>query len=536
MNSRNSDRKELNAMEFLCDSKYLVFPASHYAQNKRIFFYIDDKLVYDFVMALDYDDPDYEFHLNVDRFKGKNIRVECGCDMDIKIIKSDIKNDGYEGKYRPYAHYTAKRGWLNDPNGLMCYNGKYLMFYQHNPVACTWENMHWGYAVSDDLIHWQEKEIALFADEDGTMFSGSAIIDRKNVTRLKENDNDVILLFYTCAGSTSEASKGKPFTQNLAYSTDGGETFVKYAKNPLIGQIVGGNRDPKVIYYEPDDSYIMVLFLEEHEFVIFKSKNLLNWTEIQRLTLSEDAECPDFYSLVVDGNNDNTKWVFTAASDRYYIGSFDGEKFTPETELKRFNYGNNSYAAQSWSDIPDRRIRTAFATVVIPGHPFGSVMNIPQEMSLKTVNGEICLCAEPVKEIEKLYLGTSAFDNITADSEDPFRCEVNSKCCDIYLKIKCGSLFKLSLFGLSIGYDAQSSTLKCLDKNATVKGMNGTIDLRIVIDTVYAEIFADSGSVFMGMTYIQDSNLNKLIIKSDNAIIESLTISEMEKFFADYNL
>lgn len=516
-------------MEFLCDSKYLVFPASHYAQNKRIYFYIDDKLVYDFVMALDYDTPDYEFHLNVERFKGKNIRVECDCDMDIIINKSDSKNYGYDGKYRPYAHFTAKRGWLNDPNGLTYYNGKYLMFYQHNPVACTWENMHWGYAVSDDLIRWEEREIALFADEDGTMFSGSAIIDTRNVTGLKENDNDVILLFYTCAGSTSEASKGKPFTQNLAYSTDGGETFVKYAKNPLIGQIVGGNRDPKVIYHEPTDSYIMVFFLENHEFTIYTSKNLLDWTELQRITMSEDAECPDFYSLAVDGDKNNTKWVFNAASDRYYIGSFDGKKYTPETELKRLNWGNNSYAAQSWSDIPDRKIRTAFATVVIPRQPFGSVMNIPQEMSLKTVNGEICLCAEPVKEIEKLYIGTSTFDNVKVDDANPFRYKAKSKCCDISLKASSSSVFKLSLFGLCIEYG--NGTLKCLDKKATVKGVNGTVDLRIVIDTVYAEIFADCGSVFMGMSYIQDSNLNRLNISAENAIIEKLTISEMDSFW-----
>ncbi len=519
-------------MEFTCDSKYLVFPASHHAQNKRIYFYIADRLVYDFVMALDYDVPDYVFHLNVERFKGKTIRVECDHDMDVIIQKSDSKSDGYEGKYRPYAHFTAKRGWLNDPNGLTWYNGQYRMFYQHNPVACTWENMHWGYAVSDDLIHWQEKEIALYADEEGTMFSGSAIVDTRNVTGLKENDNDVLLLFYTCAGSTSEAAKGKPFTQNLAYSTDGGKTFVKYAKNPLIGQIVGGNRDPKVIYHEPTDSYIMVFFLENHEFTIYTSPNLLNWTELQRLTLPDDAECPDFYPLAVDGDRSNTKWVFIAASDRYYIGRFDGKRFIPETEQKRLNYGNSSYAAQSWSDVPDRRIRTAFATVVIPGQPFGSVMNVPQEMSLRTVNGEVCLCVEPVREIEELYTGKSTFEQVHLDREKPFRYQAQSKCCDLSLKSKCDVSWKLSLFGLTVAYDAESGTLKCQDKEAPVQNVDGTVELRMIIDTVYAELFADGGSVFMGMTYMQDSNLNRLRIESDAAVIERLTIAEVGKFWA----
>lgn len=518
-------------MEFYCDSKYIIIPASHHAQNKRVLFYIDDKLVYDFVAALDFDEPDYEFPLNVERFMGKKIRVECDKDIDLNFRKSDNADTDHSGKYRPYAHFTAKRGWLNDPNGLTYYNGKYLMFYQHNPVAVTWENMHWGYAVSDDLIHWQEKDIVLFPDENGTMFSGSAIIDRRNITGLKENDNDVILLFYTCAGSTSETAKGKPFTQKLAYSVDGGETFIKYEK-PLIEQICGGNRDPKVIYYEPDDMYIMALFLEEHEFALFKSKNLLDWEEFQRITMSEDAECPDFYPLAADGDENNIKWVFSAASDRYYTGSFDGNKFIAESGLKRLNYGNNSYAAQSWSEVPDGRcIRTAFATVVIPEMPFGSVMNVPQEMSLKTINGDLRLCAKPVKEIEKLYLKTDTFENVGIDNGNPFSFKTEGKCCDIVLNIGDCSSFTFSLYGMEIEYSKEKGVLRCQDKEAPVGGNNGNIALRIVIDTVYAEIFADGGSVFMGMTYIQDSSLNRLEIKSDKAVIERLNISDMGKFW-----
>jgi len=518
-------------MEFYCDSKYIFIPASFHAQNKRILFYVDDKLVYDFTAALEYDEPDYEFPLNVKRFMGKKIRVECDKNVELSFRGGDNADTDYSGKYRPCAHFTAKRGWLNDPNGLTFYNGKYLMFYQHNPVAVTWENMHWGYAVSDDLIHWKEKDIALFPDENGTVFSGSAIIDTRNITGLKENDNDVILLFYTCAGSTSETSKGRPFTQNLAYSVDGGETFVKYGK-PLIGQIRGGNRDPKVVYYKPDDIYIMSLFLEEHEFALFRSRNLLDWEEFQRITMAEDAECPDFYPLAADGDKNNIRWIFSAASDRYYIGVFDGKKFTPESGLKRLNYGNSSYAAQSWSDIPDgRRIRTAFARVVIPGMPFGSVMDIPQEMSLRTINSELRLCAKPVKEIEKLYLKTDSFEKIRIDGENPFSYKTEEKCCDIELNITDCSSFLFSLFGMEIEYSKENGILRCQDKEAPVSGINGIVALRIVIDTVYAEIFADGGSVFMGMSYIRDGSLNKLEIRSDEAVIDKLTVSPMGNFY-----
>ena len=203
-------------MELVCNTKFWLFPASHFAQNKRLYFYMDDKLVYDLVFPLDYDNPEYEFPLNVERFQGKKIRIECNEDMEVQIKESNTRNDVFDGKYRPYAHFTAKRGWINDPNGLVYYNGQYHMFFQHNPVDCKWENMHWGHAVSNDLIHWEEKDIVFYPDEDGTVFSGSAIVDWKNVTGLKQNENDVILIYYTCAGSTSEASKGKPFTQNLA--------------------------------------------------------------------------------------------------------------------------------------------------------------------------------------------------------------------------------------------------------------------------------------------------------------------------------
>lgn len=519
-------------MEFICDSKYIILPASYHAQKKRLLFYIDDTLVYDLVISLDYDEPDYRFPVNMERFFGKTVRVACDHDVDIVIEKSGTASLGRDGKYRPLAHYTAARGWLNDPNGLVFYGGKYLMFYQHNPVGTTWENMHWGAAQSNDLIHWQERDDVLFPDEMGTIFSGSAVVDRKNVTGLKQGDHDTILFFYTCAGNTSEASKGKPFTQNLAYSTDGGKTLVRYGKNPLVGQIVEGNRDPKVIYYEPDDDYIMALFLEGHEFALFRSKNLLDWEELSRIGLPEDAECPDFYPLAVSGDKDNVKWIFSAASDRYYIGSFDGSKFTPETKQLRLNYGNSSYAAQSWSDVSDgRRIRTAFVTAVIPAMPFGSCMNIPQEMTLKPVNGALRLCANPVQEVEKLYISTACFENIKMDSAESFKQKIKSKCCDVMLKIKCGSSFCLSLFGLDIEYRAAESILKCLDREAFVRGEDGLMTLRVIFDTVYAEIYADGGSVFMGMAYIQDTALNRLTVSSENAYVEKLTVSEMKKFY-----
>lgn len=520
-------------MEFLCEKKYILLPASFHAQKKRLYFRDGDSLVLDLAVSLDNDAPEYRFPVDVERFRGKTLHISCDPDMEVRFDTADEAALDYSGKYRPLAHFTSRCGWINDPNGLTYTGGKYLMYYQHNPAATTWENMHWGSAESDDLIHWREHGDVLFPDERGTVFSGSAIVDRRNVTGLRQGDTDVIVYFFTCAGNTSEASRGQPFTQHLAYSTDGGRTLVR-RKEPLLGQIADGNRDPKVIYFPPDDSYIMALYLEGHEFALLKSKNLLDWTEIQRITLPDDAECPDFYPLPVQDEG-TTKWVFSAASDRYVIGRFDGQRFTAETEQLRLNYGNASYAAQSWSDTPDgRRIRTAFVSTVIPGMPFGCCMILPQEMSLRRVNGQLRLCAVPAAEIKRLYASSRTIGPVRVDTAHPLRQAVRSKACDVTLRVKAGASFQVTLFGLDIAYDASAHLLQCGEKAAPVTGEDGTVALRIIYDTLCAEIFADSGSVFLGMTCIQDANLATLTLSGDAAEVESLTLSEMKPFYESH--
>ncbi len=487
-------------MELLCSKKYLVFPVREGAPERRVRFFVEGQQVYDVVSPLDFAQAEHEFFLDIERFGGERLTLECDGIPLPEMRQTDLFEAGYDGALRPSSHFTARRGWINDPNGLIYYNGKYLMFYQHNPVGCHWGNMHWGLAVSDDLIHWQERDIALFADEDGTMFSGSAVVDSKNVTGLKQNENDVILLFYTCAGNTSEVSQGKPFTQNLAYSTDGGESFVKYSGNPLIPQLAFENRDPKVFYHALTDRYIMALFLDGHEFALFGSENMLKWTELSRLSLPEDWECPDMYPLPVDGEADNERWIFSAAGDRYYIGSFDGTKFVPETPLLRLNYGNCSYAAQSWSGLSDRRVRTAFAKITPAAMPFGCCMDIPQEMSLRRVNGSLRLCAQPVAETELLHCGVVYEGRYTA----PFSC-FSEGSLDVTTEFAADSSFRMWVYGLSVEYDAGSSTLRCGECTAPVFGTDGRVQLRLIIDRIYVELFAECGSVFMGVEHICDT-------------------------------
>lgn len=515
-------------MEFLCDTNYILLPASDNAQNKRLYFYIDNELVYDLVVRLDNNTPDYKFPVDLKRFKGKKIKITSSPIVDICFDKAEEISFEYDGKYRPLVHFTAAKGWINDPNGLVYANGKYLMYFQHNPVATTWENMHWGSAFSEDLIHWREFGDVLFPDKDGTMFSGCAIIDKDNRCGFQQDDTPVILYYYTSAGHTSETSKHKPFTQCLAYSTDGGKTLIKYDKNPIIENLAYENRDPKVIYYSPLDIYIMVLFLDGHSFAILKSENLTQWQKIQEITMPDDSECPDFYPLTVENDSDNIKWVFSAAADRYYIGSFDGKKFKIETKQKRLNFGNASYAAQSWFNTPDgRRIRTAFASAVIPNNSFGSCLNIPQNMTIKKIHNNMYLSALPIDELKTLYKDSVTINNVAISNSNPYIKRIDSRACDISISADVSNSFSLELFGLKITYGSNSKTLFCLDKSAPLKCCGHNLNLRVIFDTVYAEIFADDGTVFMGMTYIQDSNLNRLEINSEKATIHNISISEL---------
>lgn len=183
------------------------------------------------------------------------------------------------------------------------------------------------------------------------MFSGSAVVDFDNRSGLGDGIRPPLLLYYTAAGGASALSAEKKASQCLAYSTDGGLTFRKYEGNPIIPYFAEENRDPKVIYHPETDRYILALFLNKHDYGLFASDNLLDWSLLQVIAIDEDWECPDFYPLPLDGDGTNIKWVLIGAYDRYLVGSFDGYSFRAEQSAGRLHVGNASYAAQSWFNL-----------------------------------------------------------------------------------------------------------------------------------------------------------------------------------------
>ena len=307
----------------------------------------------------------------------------------------------YNEKYRPQFHFTARENWINDPNGLVFYNGTYHLFFQHNPFGLEWGNMTWGHAVSPDLVHWRQLKNELEPDPLGTMFSGCAIIDWENTSGLGSGSLPPIVLIYTAAGGYSTESKDQPFTQCLAYSVDGGETWKKYSQNPILTCQREGNRDPKVIWHAPTHRWIMTLYLNKNDFAFFTSPDLIHWTYLHEITASDSIECPDFFKLKVEGTSAEYRWVWVAGNGRYYIGQFDGQRYTLETDLLIGDWGANFYACQSYSDIPaedGRRIQIAWMNGgKYPGMPFNQQMSFPCELRLIQTSRGLRLSRYPVQ-------------------------------------------------------------------------------------------------------------------------------------------
>jgi hypothetical protein len=234
--------------------KYLNIPVEHEADKVLISLQVDDEKVREFTISLASGEPDYWIYLEVQDFIGKTgflwaWTLPRSQSKGFEAIYCDDTFPGEENLYkeelRPQFHFSSKRGWNNDPNGLMYYKGEYHMFYQHNPFGWEWGNMTWGHAISTDLVHWVEQGDKLHADEGGTMFSGSGVVDWNNTTGFQTGDEPPMILIYTIAGNNSPWSEGKPFTQGLAYSNDRGRTWTKYAGNPVQERIRRANRDPK---------------------------------------------------------------------------------------------------------------------------------------------------------------------------------------------------------------------------------------------------------------------------------------------------
>ena len=329
---------------------------------------------------------------------------------------SGTSQSSYTELYRPQLHYTPARNWVNDPNGMVYQDGTWHLFYQYNPYGNSWGNMSWGHATSTDLVHWSEKSVALTRDDLGDIFSGSAVIDKDNTSGLGAN---AIIALYTSSGTHQQ--------QSLAYSTDGGTTFQKFAGNPVVANTTRNDfRDPKVFWHEGTKRWVMCLALGyEYGVQLLTSTDLRTWREASTFTTDVQRckrgqwECPDLFPLTyTDGT---TKWVLvvsvnpggptSGSGTMYFIGDFDGEKFVADETLSYplwLDYGMDNYAGVTWSNAPDdRRILLGWMnnwlySGDVPCDPWRSAFTLPRELSLVTYQGKPLLASRPVAEFDKL--------------------------------------------------------------------------------------------------------------------------------------
>jgi fructan beta-fructosidase len=322
-------------------------------------------------------------------------------------------------KYRPQFHFTPEAHWMNDPNGLVYYKGEYHLFYQYYPDSTVWGPMHWGHAVSNDLIHWDHLPIALYPDSLGYIFSGSAVIDKANSSGLGTKENSPMVAIFTYHHPELEKSGSSLYqNQGVAFSLDSGRTWAKYAHNPVLKNPgIRDFRDPKVFWFELKQKWIMSLAVLDH-IRFYSSRDLLTWTLESEFGKDVGAhggvwECPDLFPL-------DNKWVLLVSinpggpnrgsATQYFIGNFNGKVFTPDDTIARWiDYGRDNYAGVTWSNIPEENGRRIFIGwmsnwdygQVVPTKKWRSAMTGPRALSLN--KDKNVLRSYPVKEVDLLH-------------------------------------------------------------------------------------------------------------------------------------
>lgn len=518
-------------MKLKIEKRFLLVPTSEEAEVKTLFLHRGGKLVYDTKIRIDTITPTLTVAVNLSAFVGEELELSTFPDACFPIEWSDEMPKAPSHPYRPKAHFTAPYGWLNDPNGLVEYTDAqgtktYHLFYQHNPHGTLWSNMTWGHAKSSDMLHWEHLEPTLYPDELGAMYSGSAIVDKRNVSGLKKGECDPIILYYTAAsgerGEGGHLADGKKYTQCIAYSVDGGKSFKKYENNPIINHVLSRNRDPKVIWCKDISKYILSIYLEGPVFKLYKSDNLIDWEPLAEYFIDGDRECPDIFPF--DFGEEGQKWVFTAANGRYSIYEF---KDGVPVEIQRprpFNFSDSYYAAQTFSDVTDgRRIQIGWERYTRRvSEPFNGQMSIPNELNLVKDNGGYSLTLTPISELSKNECEVASVSNPAL----PLALPISPAAYDVSITASGRGSVTLSLFGATVTVDLDARTVGAPAAKVPLPISEKTT-LRMIFDTDTVELYADGGRRFFCSRAHADFNVKSLSL-SGNACVENLSVKKIE--------
>lgn len=443
--------------------KYLLIPVKNDVPTKKLFISFEGERIYEFDIPTAETEGAYTFDFQggipVDKWAGKEIILEgefSEAFVDAIVQADEIPASGCK---KPLVHFAPDTGWLNDPCGLLYDKGIYHLYFQHNPFSTQWGNMTWGHAVSRDLLHWEQKDEAIWPDEDGTIFTGSALINKQGLFGLPE---DAQLYVYTSAGKCSDWSKDKVFVQKLAWSTDGGETLNK-RDGYILGHIVGDNRDVKIYWNEEKQNYFAIMYFEKNDYAILNSTDLTDWKVTQKLTIPPAWECPDLVKVQVEDGG--TKWVLWTADGYYFVGDFDGEQFTYEGTYKSAYGTMIPYAAQTFNGT-ERVITVPWLRTDNKGKVRRGMMGLPRQMTLVKQDGEYVLRMKPVDEFDAAKEQKAVFELTEAEKKAVYE-QKEEAAVELVLYPEKGASFAVDFYGTKISLENNTLTLQGMAPRST---------------------------------------------------------------------
>jgi fructan beta-fructosidase len=493
--------------------------------------------------------------------------------ISVVSIQSSYAQQVYREMHRPQIHFSPREKWINDPNGMVYHNGIYHLFFQYYPDSTVWGPMHWGHATSKDLIHWQQQPIALYPDSLGYIFSGSAVADKNNTSGFGKNGRTPLVAIFTHHDPRGEKEGRNDFqNQSIAYSLDDGKTWTKYTGNPVLKNPgITDFRDPKVLWYEPQKKWIMTLATKDR-ITFYSSPNLKNWTKESEFGKELGAhggvwECPDLFSL---DDNGKKVWVLIVnlnpggpnggSATQYFIGDFNGNKFTPmDNNTRWLDYGPDEYAGITWSNTGNRKIFLGWMSNwmyanVVPTVTWRNAMTIPRELKVMHVGKEVYVASAPVAELNLISSKPVTWQNIqvnnsfdvtkkTGNTSFPGRLDLTLEKPDDFTIILSNDAGE----EVVIGYDKQQQQYY-IDRAKSGKtgfqkdfagrhiapriGKKSMMELSLIIDVSSVELFADGGLTVMTEIFFPTEPFKHIRIQSPgNATIKKLEISNFKNIW-----
>ncbi|CAN5741988.1 glycoside hydrolase family 32 protein [soil metagenome] len=505
--------------------------------------------------------------------KNKNIIIGLACMLTASFATAQNNQKSMQEIHRPQVHFSPKAHWVNDPNGMVYYKGVYHLFFQYHPGSSVWGPMHWGHATSKDLVHWKELPVAIYPDSLGTIFSGSAVVDENNTSVFGKDGKVPLVAIFTQHDMVGEKAGRNNFqNQSLAYSLDDGETWTKYAGNPVLKNPgIVDFRDPKVMWYAPQKKWIMTLATKDR-ITFYASPDLKNWERQSEFGQSIGAhggvwECPDLFSM---DDNGKQVWVLIVnlnpggpnggSSTQYFLGDFDGKTFTPYSEqTKWLDYGPDDYAGITWSNTGDRKIFLGWMSNwnyanLVPTETWRNAMTIPRELSLKHAGNDLLIASEPVKEFDFAKSKPVVMNNLAVSGNTVLNKKISmaNLPCRINInmhEIKDWSLILSNELGeqLIVGFD-KSMNQYYIDRSKSGKidfeknfgarhvaprfTTASNMDMTLIIDVSSVELFADGGLTVMTEIFFPNKPYNKINIQStEPTIINKLEYKKLESIW-----